>query len=174
MKYFTKAFIFILLMTFSFISEGQQLKSPDNYLKVGAGITFLGTGDLIGRSLNLEYWHKFNEHLGISPRIMFTNGGDIRFNSDNIGSKDFIQTYDLRLQWYATEDLTLNSGYSFRIVNAYFNENLRTEYAHGFTYGFDAILIKGKRADFGMDGTMQAFYTNGDIAWTLGFYLRFK
>jgi hypothetical protein len=190
--------LFLLIILYAGLTKAQVVEYKKHSLKAGYGLAFQGTGDMTAPVMDFEYSYRFSEHFGISPRIMFGNG---KGRADSYGNYRLsnISTYDLSFTLYpfpkSFSRLSFDLGFSYRQVNGimgygyrqsdgnggyqqYGNLNnypmYKNEHAIGLTSVVDLRIIGTEKVVFGTKATNQAFYTNGDISWSLSGYLGVK
>lgn len=191
------ALILVLILNAGLI-KSQVIEYKKHSFKFGYGLAFQGSGDMTAPIMDFEYTYRFNEFVGISPRIMFGNGKGRADLSGNYRTSN-ISTYDLSLTLFpfpkSFDRLSLDLGFSYREVNGSMGYGYRqsdsnggyieygnllnyptytNEHAIGFTSVIDFRIIGTEKIVFGTKATVQAFYTNGDIAWILSGYLGVK
>jgi|GEM_PF-2289570 len=186
-------FIAILILCHSIVYS--QTDAMNNTFKAGIGGAFLGDGDLFGPALDFEYVFRLNDFMALSPRIMFATFQRTEYEWGHQFNVRHSNTLDLcttimpshrKLNW-----LSLSAGLSLRHLSGSFgsgwlkkngdekyNKFGKLEYptyidenAIGFTSSVDMRLLKRHHMIGGIKGSMQAFYTNQDIAWILSFYV---
>jgi hypothetical protein len=188
--------IFLLILNAGLIWS-QDVEFKKHSLTVGYGSAFQGSGDVTAPVLDFKYTYKFNEHLGISPRIMFGNGKGEADESGNFRISN-ISTYDLSLTILpfpeSFDRLSFDIGVSYRHVYGMMGHGYRQtntsgyvqygnllnypqytdENAIGLTAVIDYRIFSTEKVSLGARATNQSFYTNGDIAWVLSGYFEVK
>lgn len=186
------------LLTIIFLCAlGHYLTAQDfkkHTFKIGYGYFFQGSGDQTAPALDIAYQYRFNKYLGIEPRVMFGNGKSTAEKNGAYRMSN-VSTYDLTLAITPFPEkldlITLNVGASYRQVYGITGNGYTTNYidrygnpiiypvykdenAVGFTSVLDIRVLNYERICLGTKATMQAAYTNGDIAWGLSAYLGVK
>lgn len=168
----------------------QQTKEDTHQsLVIGSGVTFLGTGDLLASSLNVEYQLRLTDRIRTSVGYGYFNGSF----AENCGTVNMtkIQTIDLLVYWTPVKSLTwfsVAAGPSFRRLktleadgylangSAYGSSGrpvFKKENAIGLTTLLNFQVWSGKHLTTGLRPILQAQYTNGDIASSLLGYVSF-
>ncbi|WP_421893711.1 hypothetical protein [Marinoscillum sp.] len=168
----------------------QQAKEQANQsLAIGSGVTFLGTGDLLASSLNVEYQLGLRDRIRASVWYGYFDGSF----AEDYGPVNMtkVQTMDLLLYWRPAKSLSwfsMAAGPSFRWLktleadgyvangSAYGSSGrpvFKKENALGLTALMNFRVWSGKNLSAGLRPVLQAQYTNGDIAWSLLGYVSF-
>lgn len=184
----------VLLIFLSFVLNNlfcQNKTELKHIIDAGYGICFMGTGDLLGQSCDVEYSYLLTSSLAFTSRIMYSKGENSK--KEGIFNKAQTSTFDLGLKFVPFPKslgwLSVNFGGSLRYVDKengfvsrkydekgqisgpiYHTQGVQ-EKAVGLTSVLNMRIVNLNKIIFGTKGTMQAFYTNGDINWSLSAYL---